>query len=97
VVNGSVYGAGIFFDEILDAVLARTVRSKGRAGAAAPGTDTVSASRCGMPQIHGVLYAFALLAGRRSLLQARIRSRAWRVVRLPTSSDAPVVRVGRYE
>ena len=43
--NGRVYGFGIFFSEILDAVLARTVRSSGSATAAAPSADTFSTSR----------------------------------------------------
>jgi hypothetical protein len=98
VVKGSVYGAVIFFDEILDAVLARTVRSKGRASGAAPSADTVSASRRDMIARSMTLPIPTLyLRERGSLLRAPLRSRAWGVAGPPTSGDAAVVRVGGYE
>ena len=71
--NGSVYGFGILLDAILDAVLARTVRSNGNAIAAAPSADTFSASRRdidGTPMaspIPPLYFSVRRFAGRRGL------------------------------
>jgi hypothetical protein len=91
-----VYGAGIFFDEVLDAVLPRTVRSKGRASAAAPGADTLSMSRRYIPAMTPPVLEL-YLRERGSRLAAPLRSREWGVAVPPPSGDVPVVQFGSYE
>ena len=90
-VNGTVYGFGIFFSEILDAVLARTVRSSGSATAAAPNADTFSTSRRDKAKVP-MTFPIPLLyfrCRRHSSIAALSWSRWWGVVQPPTSGDVP--------